>query len=261
MLKVCYSNSNKMMRNSLRKMHYILNTFQNVSRSSEQDTGNMITQNFLKKKSRHHQVDASIVNYGDRHKEFFVKKNLSKTCFNINLLSSHSLSAGSIQSIVDSYKQDVLVINIDNTYNINTGKSPKLTQAYINVILDAFEKKPTKKEKTLADSNLIYIGIDNFEASQTIRYFPTYTSAINTFIKSHPAKYIHISCNIAYMYEGIGLSNPHDLRCKHIKKIIKTAKPRLVGFDFTGIPYSIGNKKQTRLTLCNINNVLNKVIE
>ena len=95
--------------------------------------------------------------------------------------------------------------------------------------------------------------------------FPTYTNDVIRSIQQHPAKYIHISCDIDSMDPSImpstGTKVLNGLSMKNVINIIQTTKPRLVGFDLVEFNPLIGNKRQVRKTLLNIQTILCEVIQ
>jgi arginase len=244
--------------------------------------GAMIVEKFMQKKSRHLLVETKDIainhytDYATGYKQ--VMNNLQKKRFNINLGGDHSIAAATVQPMLDYYKQDLLVIWIDAHADLNTYDSSLTKNIHgmpvgaLTGLMDHWYKMSPAKHTILDVKNLLYIGIrdlDTFEQEtilqKDIPHFPTYTNDTIRFIKAHPAQYIHISCDIDSMdpliMPSTGTAVPHGLTLKNVMNIIKAAKPRLVGFDLVEFNPLIGNKRQVRTTLCNINRLLTKVIE
>ena len=269
------------------KIKYCLNNFQcaiGQQKNGVQLGGAMILHNFMQKKSRHLLVetkDIAINQYTDYATGYQqVWHNLRQKRFNINLGGDHSIAVATVQPMLDYYKQDLLVIWIDAHADLNTYDSSLTKNTHgmpvgaLTGLMDHWYKIGPAKQKhiILNVKNLLYIGIrdlDVFEQEtilqRDIPHFPTYTNDIIRFIKAHPARHIHISCDIDSMDPTIvpstGTAVPHGLTLKNVMNIIKAAKPRLVGFDLVEFNPLIGNKRQVRTTLCNINRLLTKVIE
>jgi len=205
-----------------------------------------------------------------------VKHNLQKQRFNINLGGDHSIAAATIQPLVEHYKNDLLVIWIDAHADLNTYNSSLTKNIHgmpVGALTGLMEHwyKVNNKEAKLDPQNLIYVGIRDLDAFEVyalyqmkIVNFPTYEQAVIEAIKQHPAKHIHISCDIDSMdptlMPSTGTVVPQGLTVKHVLKIINAAKPRLVGFDLVEFNPQIGNKRQVRTTLTNIHKILTKVI-
>jgi arginase len=205
-----------------------------------------------------------------------VKLNLNKGYFNLNLGGDHSISAATIQPLVEKYKDDLLVIWVDahadlNTYNSSmTKNSHGMPVSALTGLMDHWYKVNNNKVH-LKPENLIYVGIrdlDVFEsktiAQRGISNFPSYTSDISSIIEHHPAKHIHISCDIdsldPILAPSTGTPVSQGLTVKNVTNIIRAANPRLVSFDLVEFNPLIGNRRQVRKTLTNINKILSKVL-
>ena len=137
---------------------------------------------------------------------------------------------------------------------------------------DKSKGKDNKSKPTILDiKNLLYVGIRDLDVfewetinKRDIRYFPTYTSDVVQFIKAHPARHIHISCDIDSMDPHImpstGTPVSQGLSLKNVLNIIKVAKPRLTSFDLVEFNPLIGNRRKVKTTLNNIHRILSKVI-
>jgi len=273
--------------NQLRRCKFSLNNFQcalGQKKNGVQFGGGVILNNFMKRKHRHisvHVNNIPIHTTADYQKGFnIVRDNIRTNKFNINIGGDHSIAAASIQPLLDYYKNDLLVVWIDahadlNTYDASLTKNMHgMPVGALTGLMDHWYNGASNKSKrTILDvNNLLYVGIrdlDVFEwdtiAKRNIRYFPTYTSDVIQFIKTHPAHHIHISCDIDSMDPNImpstGTPVPNGLTLKNVAKIIKAAKPRLVGFDLVEFNPLIGDKRQVRTTLNNIHRLLTKVVD
>jgi arginase len=219
----------------------------------------------------------AINNYADYRKGYkAVKSNLNKGKFNINLGGDHSIAVSTIQPLLEKYKDDLLVLWIDAHADLNTFNS-SLTQNMHGMPVGALTGLmdhwyTVHKRKTILKSeNLIYIGIrdlDDFESKiineKCIISFPNYTSYLVDYIKNHPAKHIHISCDIDSMEPSImpstGTPVPNGLTVNNVTNIINASKKRLVSFDLVEFNPLIGNRRQVKKTLTNISKILSKVI-
>jgi arginase len=243
--------------------------------------GDMIIDNLKPRLTRKHGDNdinnISINKYSDYHIGYkVVKNNMNKGYFNLNLGGDHSISAATIQPLVEKYKDDLLVIWIDahadlNTYDAsNTKNLHGMPLAALTGLMDHWYNV-SNKQIHLQPENLLYIGIrdlDSFEsntiAERGIANFPTYTSEIRTIIERHPAKHIHISCDIDSMdpilMPSTGTAVPNGLSVKNVLNIIGIASPRLVSFDLVEFNPLIGNIRKVKTTLGNINRILTKVL-
>jgi arginase len=275
----------------IKNVKYCLNNFRcalGQKKNGVQFGGDVILQNFMRKKPRQLSVEINNIDinrYTDYQKGYkLVHHNLQKGQFNINLGGDHSIAAATVQPLLTHYKDDLLVIWIDahadlNTYNSSLTKNIHgMPVGALTGLMDHWYKYDKSMRckynihHTLAMKNLLYIGIrdlDQFEQdtimTHSIPHFPTYTSAVIQAIRAHPARHIHISCDIDSMDPCImpstGTPVPYGLALKNVFNIIKAVKPRLIGFDLVEFNPLIGNKRQVRTTLNNIHRILTKVID
>jgi arginase len=278
---------------NVKTVRYCLNNFRcafGQKKNGVQLGGDVILQNFMRKKPRHLTVDIKQINikrYIDYQKGYkLVQHNLEKGQFNINLGGDHSIAAATVQPLLTHYKDDLLVIWIDAHADLNTYDS-SLTKNIHGMPVGALiglmdhwymrsnlniHSKYTSKNFPLAAQNLLYIGIrdlDPFERDTIMTYgipnFPTYTTEVIQAIRAHPARHIHISCDIDSMdpcvMPATGTPVPQGLLLKNVLNIIKAAKPRLVGFDLVEFNPLLGNKREVRTTLNNIHRILSKVVD
>ena len=281
---------------NFKTVRYCLNNFRcafGQKKNGVQLGGDVILQNFMRKKTRHLTVDVNhidIKRYIDYQKGYkLVQHNLEKGQFNINLGGDHSIAAATVQPLLTHYKDDLLVIWIDahadlNTYDSSLTKNIHgmpvgaliglMDHWYMRSNSNIHSKYTLKNTKNspLAAQNLLYIGIrdlDPFERDTIMTHgipnFPTYTTEVIQAIRAHPARHIHISCDIDSMdpcvMPATGTPVPQGLLLKNVLNIIKAAKPRLVGFDLVEFNPLIGNKREVRTTLNNIHRILSKVVD
>jgi arginase len=205
-----------------------------------------------------------------------IKTNLNKGYFNLNLGGDHSISAATIQPLIDKYKDDLLVIWIDAHADLNTYTSSLTKNSHgmplgaLTGLMDHWYKVQNKTNH-LQPKNLLYIGIRDLDAfekdtilEKKIVNFPTYTSDICTIIEEHPAKHIHISCDIDSMDPALmpstGTVVPNGLTVKNVLNILRAANPRLVSFDLVEFNPLIGNRRKVKTTLGNITRILTNVL-
>ena len=212
--------------------------------------------------------------YRDGYK--IVHESIRQGLFNINLGGDHSISASTVQPMLDHYKDDILVIWIDAHADINTFEASHtknlhgMPLASLTGLMNHWYQ--VKKNRfILPFKNLLYVGIrdlDEFEDAlihkKEIVHYNVFDHQVIQKIKEHPAKYIHISCDIDSMdptfAPSTGTAVPNGLRVKNINKIIKASKDRLVGFDLVEFNPLIGNKRDVKQTLLHINKILNSLI-
>jgi arginase len=204
-----------------------------------------------------------------------IRHNVLSNRVNINLGGDHSISAATIQPLLDHYKNELLVIWIDAHADINTFNSSLTKNMHgmpVSVLTGLMEPwYRVKQNRTLLNTdNLIYIGLrdlDSFEIetinNRKIASYAKYDINVTNAIKKHPAKYIHVSCDIDSMnpilMPSTGTPVQNGLTVKHVTSIIKSAKSRLVGLDLVEFNPLIGNKRQVKTTLDNILRILSKI--
>ena len=205
-----------------------------------------------------------------------VNKNLKKKIFNINFGGDHSISVSTIQPMLNYYKNDLLVVWIDAHADINTYNS-SLTKNKHGMPLAVLTGKMkhwyniNKKHYTLPYNNLIYVGLrdlDQYEIDfikeKNIKYFACYNKHVIDTINQHPAKYIHISCDIDSMDPKImpstGTPVKNGLTLKNVLKIVKTCKKKMVGFDLIEFNPMISCVKDVQKTITNINKIIKCVM-
>jgi arginase len=243
--------------------------------------GNTIIENLknglIRKKQDIDIIHIDINTMADYHKGYkTVKQNLNKGYFNLNLGGDHSISVATIQPLLEKYRDDLLVVWVDahadlNTYSSSiTKNSHGMPVSTLTGLMDHWYKVSNTKHH-LKPENLMYVGIrdlDDFESKtiteRGITNFPSYTSDISSIIEHHPAKYIHISCDIdsldPILAPSTGTPVSQGLTVKNVTNIVRAANPRLISFDLVEFNPLIGNRRQVRTTLTNINKILSKVL-
>jgi arginase len=207
-----------------------------------------------------------------------IKQNISQGYFNINLGGDHSISACTIQPLIDSYKDDLLVIWIDahadiNTYDASLTKNLHgMPVASLCGVMNPWYnigQRPYQFE-SLSKQNLIYVGIRDLDAyestyiqKQNISYFPEFNWKLILKILNHPAKYIHISCDIDAMDPSIckstGTPVPNGLSRKNIEEIIFYSQSRLISFDLVEFNPLIGTRSECNQTMYQIKKILKSI--
>ncbi len=206
-----------------------------------------------------------------------INKNLKNGMFNLNLGGDHSISVCTIKPIIELFNKDLLVIWIDAHGDINTIKSSKtqnthgMPLSYLMKIPNYWNPIHINSINKLYPSNLIYLGIrdlDDYEENiiykKKITFYKKFNSKIIDIIDKHPAKYIHISCDIDSMDPSImpstGTSVPKGLSREDVESIIIACNDRLISFDLVEFNPMIGNEKDVNKTLTNINKIIEIII-
>jgi arginase len=197
--------------------------------------------------------------------------------FCINLGGDHSIGAVTVQSQLDKYVDDLLVIWIDahadiNTWDTSVSKNTHgMPVAPLVGLMEHWWDSSNSHHK-LNPSNLVYVGIRdldppevNFINQLKIPNFPNFSSDVINWIQSHPAKKIHISCDIdgidpEFMPSTGTLAN-NGLKVDEVNQIINISKDKLVSFDLVELNPLIGSEPDIQKTLSNCKNILDSVIE
>jgi len=198
--------------------------------------------------------------------------------FNINIGGDHSVGAITVQTQLDKYFDDLLVIWIDAHADVNTIESSITKNIHgmpvaplLGLMSHWWKSSLIDTHHILKPKNLLYVGIrdlDPFEKEiinkLNIKYFTNYTSEINNWIKSHPAKNIHISCDvdgIDPMYiPSTGTPVPNGLTVEDVCHIVNWSKDRLVGFDLVEFNPLIGNDVELKTTIANCELILKSIL-
>ena len=266
-----------MLRSSLKQ--YVFNNFKcnfGQKKDGVQLGGDMILKSTVMKRRTLRNTPINTIDikkysdYGDGYN--VINKGLKPGIMNVNFGGDHSIAVSTIQPMLDYYKNDLLVIWIDAHADINTFDSSITKNIHGMPLASLTGLMPhwynvKKTHFVLPTQNLLYVGIrdlDQFEESiiknKQISYFSSFDKNVITTIKNNPAKYIHISCDIDGLdpefAPSTGTRSSNGLRVKNINKIINVSKDRLVGFDLVEFNPLIGNKRDVKKTLLNINKIL-----
>lgn len=208
-----------------------------------------------------------------------IATNLYHDRMNINIGGDHSIGVSTVQPALDMYKDNLLVIWIDAHSDINTFNSSYTKNMHgmpVSCLLGYmphwYDKPSTIKNFTkLNKKNLLYVGLRDMDLyemelikQKKITYFKDFSPIIYNIIKSSPAKYIHISCDIDSMDPTImpstGTPVNNGLLLEDVVKIINCCRKNLVGFDLVEFNPMIGTKKDVNMTLDNIGKIINLLI-
>jgi arginase len=216
-----------------------------------------------------------------------INRNLQNNKFNINFGGDHSIAVSTIQPLLDKYKNDLLVIWIDAHADINTmetsvtkNKHGMPVASLMGLMDHWYDIEP---KHYLQPNNLFYFGlrdVDGPEAKVILEKnihvseckMPCekykYASSINNIIHKillHPAKYIHISCDIDGLDPSImpstGTPVENGLKLEDVISIISITNKKLVSFDLVEFNPLIGNDNELELTLNNIKTIISQVIK
>lgn len=198
--------------------------------------------------------------------------------FNINIGGDHSIGAVTVQAQLDKYFDDLLVIWIDAHADVNTMESSLTKNIHgmpvaplLGLMSHWWKSNAINLHHILKPKNLLYVGIrdlDPFEKQiineLDIKYFTNYSSQVDDWIKSHPAKKIHISCDIdgidpSYM-PSTGTPVPNGLSVESVCNIINRSKNRLVGLDLVEFNPMIGNEIELNKTISNCEHILKTIL-
>jgi arginase len=200
--------------------------------------------------------------YGDAYNLVY---NKIRQNFCLNLGGDHSIAASTVRPLLDIYKDDLLVVWIDahpdvNTLDTSITKSLHGTPVASLLGLQPYwymEKKttPHPPPHNLNPQNLAYFGIrdiDPPEASFIEQLkIPVYhkTDELIKFIDSHPAKHIHISCDIDGIdpetMSATGTPVKDGLTQLSVQKVIRHCMPRLISLDLVEFNPLLGDSKKT----------------
>jgi arginase len=271
-----------MLRSSIKQ--YVFNNFRckfGQKKDGVQLGGDLILQSNVMKRRilRTTPINTIDINKYSDYKDGYkaINNGLKKGLINVNFGGDHSIAVATIQPMLDHYKNDLLVIWIDAHADINTYEASNTKNIHGMPLASLTGLMPhwynvNKPHFVLPTQNLLYVGIrdlDQFEETivknKQISYFKSFDKSVIDTIKSNPAKYIHISCDIdgldPQFTPSTGTAVTGGLQVKHVIKIINTSKSRLVGFDLVEFNPLIGRKRDVKKTLLSINKILDTVIE
>ena len=169
-----------------------------------------------------------------------VLKNINNNIMSINLGGDHSISAGTIQPLIDTFKDELLVIWIDAHADINTQdtSTTKNTHGMPVSALMGFMNHWYNINSTsyLKSKNLIYFGIRDIDepekkiiSNNNIQKYSNFENLLDK-INQHPAKYIHISCDIDALdsseMPSTGTKVPNGLKMNDVLSVINLSKKK-----------------------------------
>jgi arginase len=197
-----------------------------------------------------------------------IKQNIRK--FNFNIGGDHSISASTIQPLIDYYDKDLLVVWIDAHPDINTFTTSQTknfhgmpVSALLGLMPHYYQINNTKK---LLPSNLLYCGlrsIDNDEKT-IMHHHRLYNNCdIIELIYNHPASKIHISFDVdainPKLIPSTGTPVDGGLYVEDILEIIDVSRRRLVSFDLVEFNPYIGTQSDVKKSVNNINKIIDHV--
>jgi len=191
--------------------------------------------------------------------------------FCLNLGGDHSIAVATVKPLLDIYKDDLLVVWIDahpdlNTQETSVSKNLHGTPVASLLGLEPYWYSVEFPPHRLKPHNLVYFGIRDIDPPETKFIhqlnIPVYQKSeeVISFLDSHPAKYIHISCDIDAMDPEImsstGTPVKDGLTILSVKKIIRHCLPKLISFDLVEFNPLLGDREKT---LNNIMEILSTV--
>ena len=206
-----------------------------------------------------------------------IYKNITKNKFNFNLGGDHSVAVSTIQPLLDIYDKDVLIVWIDAHADLNTFETSQSKNTHgmpvaplLGLMPHWYSSKQYQFKNKLSPANLYYYGVrsvDSGEAYNIQKYNLKNFNNKDELIRSinrHPAKKIHISCDV----DGIdpkyipstGTKVANGLNVDNVLNVIDTCKNKLVSFDLVEFNPRVGNLQDRAKSLDSITTIINKVI-
>ena len=197
-----------------------------------------------------------------------IKQNIKN--FNFNIGGDHSISASTIQPLIDYYNDDLLVVWIDAHPDINTFETSQTKNFHgmpvatlLGIMPHYYQINNTKK---LLPSNLLYYGLRSIDDSEKqIMYHKGLSNNCDIIeqIYNHPASNIHISFDVDAIdpkyIPSTGTPVVGGLNVNDILEIIDVCSDRLISFDLVEFNPYIGTKKDVKKSLNNINEIIDYV--
>ena len=195
--------------------------------------------------------------YGDAYKQVF---NNIRQNFCLNLGGDHSIAVSTIRPLLDIYKDDLLVVWIDahpdvNTLDTSVSKNLHGTPVASLLGLQPYWYKVEPPAHPLKPHNLVYFGIRDIDPPEAAFIeqlnIPVYqkTEELLHFLDSHPAKHIHISCDIDAMDPEImsatGTPVKDGLTLVSVQSVIQHCLPRLISLDLVEFNPLLGDREKT----------------
>ena len=196
--------------------------------------------------------------------------------FNINLGGDHSIGSITIQSQLNKYKDDLLVIWIDAHADVNTfetSTSQNIHGMPVAPLLGLMSHwwKSEDEHYNLKPENLLYIGIRDLDEPEietikklNINHFSNYSLLVNKWIQNHSASKIHISLDIDSIdplyTPSTGTRSNNGLLVDDVTNIIKVCKDKLIGIDIVEFNPLIGTSDDVSTTLNTCQEIINSLI-
>jgi len=237
--------------------------------------GDYILDNFENSKIKkiNHFLFKNNNSYIEAYKQIYLELSNNKFC--INLGGDHSVGICTVQAVLDLYKDDVLIIWIDAHGDINTPEtSPSQNKHGMPVagLMNLMENWLGNVEHVLKPKNIVYVGVRDLDPGETdfikkfnIKRFNSYSDEFKNYVNEHPAKKIHISCDIdgfdpIYM-PSTGTKSNNGLCMTEIVDILNITNNRLCSFDLVEFNPLIGNQSELDKTLQNIIFILSNLFD
>lgn len=240
-----------------------------------QNGGSVIIDNLSNSKIKKINNISFLDNSGYLKSYQIIQQNLGEH-FCLNLGGDHSVGVSTIQPVLDKYHDDVLIVWIDAHADINTPETSPSQNTHgmpVAALLGLMNNWiDNNHHHKLQPNNIVYVGIRdldlgeiNFVQNLSIKNFPVFNCDVLDYIKHHPAKHIHISCDIdgidPVLMPSTGTKATNGLDISDVLKIIKESKDKLISFDLVEFNPNIGTEKELKTTLDNILLILNNLLE
>ena len=218
---------------------------------------------------------SSHLDYGKTYN--LIYDNIKENKFNFNLGGDHSVSVSTIQPLLDIYNKDILIIWIDAHADLNTFQTSKSKNTHgmplaplLGLMPHWYNSEKYKFRNRLVSSNLYYYGVRSIDKEEkyniqkyNLKIFQNKDFLINNII-NHPAKKIHISCDVDAIDPNLiystGTRVDKGLNVNDVLSVIDVCKKRLVSFDLVEFNPRIGNLKHRDISLATISSIINSVI-
>lgn len=206
-----------------------------------------------------------------------IYKNIINNKFNFNLGGDHSVGVSTIQPLLDIYDKDVLIVWIDahadlNTFETSTSKNTHgmPVAPLLGLMPHWYNSKYYKFKNKLVPSNLYYFGVRSIDKGEqetikkyNLKNFINKDNLVSSIIK-HPAKKIHISCDLdgidPKIIPSTGTKVSEGLNLNDVLSVIDCSKKKLVSFDLVEFNPRVGNLQDRAKSLDSITTIINKVL-
>lgn len=187
--------------------------------------------------------------------------------FTINFGGDHSVGISTVQSQLDKYYDDLLVIWIDAHTDINTFET-SISKNYhgmpVSPLLGLMNHwwESSIHHHKLKPKNLLYIGVRDIDEAEmeflnklNIKYYKHFSNDVIEFINKHDTNNIHISLDIDGLDPNImpstGTISYNGLNIESVNEIINTSLLKLKSIDIVEFNPLIGTKEEQERTLEN----------